>query len=602
MPATLVQTKTGSTALNSTALALALASNTGTGDTVIVAVFLDDTVDDVSSVTATGMTFTKITAASGLDGAGNGYLSIWYAFNVTGATTPTISVNKSKSMTMEAVCFHYSGLTTTNPLDKTATATGSSNAPASGSTAALSQANEVVVGIFGSESGGATYTVGSGYGNLKQVTANGNSEMAMQDKQVAATTAVSSAATLSASTGWRASVLTFLIASSGTAITCDSYFPSSFLGTIKSDSLLRYESISNTKSDSFTPDESIISVKYDGYVPDETFSAQRSDQVLCLESVGNIKADLLNSLESLVTQRSDISSPLENTGITQITMDGFLPLEIKASQQADQRILFENITGIKADTYAVAESISTQKSDFNLPIEVVNGIKSDSLLRLESISNLVANQNIQLESLALLIRNNYVPLESLSITRFDGNTVVESLVLLRSNSYSPLENISSFQITIDGFLPLEFTALQKSDANISMETAINVKTDSLLLSENIVSIKFDSNIRQDFLSSIQGNAFIAGEIMALQFRDIRLPVEYIALASIVITNSFMPLEFAGSIRGDTKLPVEFRNTKITIGAIILTDAEKYNVALTDSPKYSVTISDSAKYHLTIQDS
>lgn len=215
MAATLVQTKTGSSASNSTAIGLALASNVGVGDTIIVAFQQDSSTDLVSSVTSTGMSFSKITAASGTNSDGFAYLSVWYAFNTPSATTPTISINKTSAVSGEAVLFHYSGLTTADPLDKTASATGSSTAPASGNTATLSQASEVVVGVVGSDFGGATYTVGSGYGHLIQITANGFSEMAMEDKQVAATTAVAAAFTLSSSSSWRCSALTFKIAAAG---------------------------------------------------------------------------------------------------------------------------------------------------------------------------------------------------------------------------------------------------------------------------------------------------------------------------------------------------------------------------------------------------
>ena len=222
MGITLVQTKTGQTVLNATALPLALASNTVTGDMIIVAITIDDNADDISSVTSTGSSFSKITSASGLTGDGFTYVSVWYAFNVTGETTPTITINKSTSVSIEAVLRHYLGVTTTTPLDKVASASGGtsaspSSAPSSGATVTLSQANELVVGISGSDYGGATYTLGSGYGNLVQIANTLNtSEMGTEDKTVAATTGVTAAFTISNATTWRCSVLTFLIAGTAT--------------------------------------------------------------------------------------------------------------------------------------------------------------------------------------------------------------------------------------------------------------------------------------------------------------------------------------------------------------------------------------------------
>lgn len=213
MASSLIQQKKG-TNTSTTALVIATTSNTTTGDTVIVAINGNSATDQISSVTATGMTFVKDTTASGLIGGGAAsYISVWVAENVTGATTPSITINKTLTWAIEALVNHYSGLATTSK-DKVAAATGTTTAISGGTTATLTQANELVVMIGGSDFGGATYTVGSGYGNLNQQAAAAG-DIAIQDKVVAATTAVTGAMTLSGASDNRGAILTFLVASAG---------------------------------------------------------------------------------------------------------------------------------------------------------------------------------------------------------------------------------------------------------------------------------------------------------------------------------------------------------------------------------------------------
>lgn len=213
MASSLIQQKKGANT-STTALAIALTSNTVTGDTIVVAIIGNTNVDRISGIAATGCTFAKVAAASGLIGGGAAsYLSVWMAENVTGAATPTITISKSLTWAIQAVINHYRGLATTS-LDKTATATGTTTAISGGTTATLSQAAELIVMIGCSDFGGATYTVGSGYGNLNQQSAAAG-DLAIQDKVVAATTAVTGAMTLSGASDNRGSILALKVDTGG---------------------------------------------------------------------------------------------------------------------------------------------------------------------------------------------------------------------------------------------------------------------------------------------------------------------------------------------------------------------------------------------------
>lgn len=210
-PAPLIESNTGANT-GVTALVIAKSQNTVTGDMVLVTIIGNTATDQITSVTAPGMTFAKITAVSGLVGGGAAsYVSVWYAYNVTGNTTPSITINKTATWDIQAIVKHYRGLTTTDPLDKTAKSPGTTVNVTSGATATLSQANELIVGFGASDFGGATYTPGAAYSDLTQISAVAG-DIAVQDTIVYTTAAVTSTMTLSSTTDQLGGVLTFKIA------------------------------------------------------------------------------------------------------------------------------------------------------------------------------------------------------------------------------------------------------------------------------------------------------------------------------------------------------------------------------------------------------
>lgn len=223
MAATLIQAKTGQNT-STTTLNIAFTSDTVTGDTVILAVIQNNATNGVNTPTATGMTFSAVTGSDGvIGGDGLSRVTMYYAFNVTGATTPTVSISKSLSRAIQVIIFHVRGLTTTDPLDKVAKSGGAATTTInSGNTATLSQADEYIVGVGASDFGGATYTVGATYGNLTQQAAAAG-DIAMQDKSVAATTAVSSPMTLSDASDNVGIVATFRIAGAAVATLATGY-------------------------------------------------------------------------------------------------------------------------------------------------------------------------------------------------------------------------------------------------------------------------------------------------------------------------------------------------------------------------------------------
>lgn len=217
---TLIQTRTGQkTATAGTTFTVTMTTNTTTGNTVIAMVANDQsTLNNTTGITCTGMTFTKIDDnINGGTGAQNG--SLWYAFNITGATAPVCTVTVTAGLVAGAIFREYSGLSTTDPLDKHATAkdTSANLAPNSGATATLTGSSDLVVGGASTLDGGNTYTAGATYGNattLSYATATG--DLGMEDKILSGSTAAQTATfSIGNTSDWDAFVATFQAAGGG---------------------------------------------------------------------------------------------------------------------------------------------------------------------------------------------------------------------------------------------------------------------------------------------------------------------------------------------------------------------------------------------------
>jgi hypothetical protein len=113
----------------------------------------------------------------------------------------------------------WSGITTTSPLDKSAQSANSTatTTPPTGTTAATTQADEIVFNSVAINGGTTTVTVGAGYSNLSNFLGAGTAGafVACQSKVVAATGTQSGSFTLGASRSSPACVNTFFIAQAG---------------------------------------------------------------------------------------------------------------------------------------------------------------------------------------------------------------------------------------------------------------------------------------------------------------------------------------------------------------------------------------------------
>jgi hypothetical protein len=216
MAATLLQSRAANTGGYTQNATIQWLSNTTTGSTVLISVTYNDDVAGAISTITDSQTNTYYKIAGGASG-GDTTTELWYAYNITGGTTPTITVTTDTPANYHdwtLIIKEVAGLTTTDPLDKSVSnATSSGTTHTSNATATLSQANEFVTATLGLAAN-STFTLGGGYSDLLQV--NGSDlyqALGGESKNVTATTAVTASFTSSATTVGYIIVATFFEAS-----------------------------------------------------------------------------------------------------------------------------------------------------------------------------------------------------------------------------------------------------------------------------------------------------------------------------------------------------------------------------------------------------
>jgi hypothetical protein len=201
-----------------TSVSAAYVNAQAAGDLNVVAIGWNDTGSEtVSSVTDTsGNVYFKaigVTQGTGLS------QSIYYAKNIVKAAANTVKVTFSGSaLDVDLRILEYSGLDTSNPLDVTAGASGTSATPSSGS-ATCTSANELVFGA------GMTFKVftaaGSGF-TSRAITYFGD---IVEDETVTTEGAQAATGTLNESTYWVMQMATFKAGSGSSGRTYTTDFP-----------------------------------------------------------------------------------------------------------------------------------------------------------------------------------------------------------------------------------------------------------------------------------------------------------------------------------------------------------------------------------------
>jgi len=211
-PAVRVQSATASATSRATSLSVPLPTTPVSGNTLVAVISTHGTTaNTVSGITQTGASWSRAAQAAN---SSNTTIEIWYAPNVAGAAK-AITISLASSLRSAAVVMEYSGVLSANSLDQSASATGNSASPITGTTATTLQANELWIGGIGYAS--STPTLGTPLNNFTAVAnaqsgsgnANSNAKVYALERLTNPGGSASSGGTLSASVAWSGSIATF---------------------------------------------------------------------------------------------------------------------------------------------------------------------------------------------------------------------------------------------------------------------------------------------------------------------------------------------------------------------------------------------------------
>jgi hypothetical protein len=204
-PIALVQSNAGERTGTASIPVSFLSANTA-GNLIVVSVRMSSTSQTVTITDSTGNPY--VDAVSQAQTSDGHQVHIFYAKNIkVGANTVTATFSATNNHPWLAI-YEYSGLSTANPLDRTAHAQGSSASPNSGASAITTNAHELVFAAAGfPNSYAGTATAGGGYTLQQQDT--GTSRAATETSIVTSTGAYAGTFTLSTSTNWSAVLATF---------------------------------------------------------------------------------------------------------------------------------------------------------------------------------------------------------------------------------------------------------------------------------------------------------------------------------------------------------------------------------------------------------
>jgi DNA-binding beta-propeller fold protein YncE len=186
------------------------------GNLIVAFVRMSTATQSVSVSDTAGNVYTdSVSQAQTVDGH---QIHIFYAKGIGGGSnTVTATFSGANNHPWLAV-YEYSGLSTTNPLDQTASAEGNSTTPSSGATAVTTSGNELIFAGAGLVAN-FTGTAGAGGGFAVQQQDNGTSRAINEVASVSSIGSFSATFNVNPTTNWSAVIATFRASPSGVRIT-----------------------------------------------------------------------------------------------------------------------------------------------------------------------------------------------------------------------------------------------------------------------------------------------------------------------------------------------------------------------------------------------
>ncbi|PAW64012.1 MAG: hypothetical protein B9S38_16810 [Verrucomicrobiia bacterium Tous-C4TDCM] len=216
-PARVGNAATGNTGVNAVASFTVNMASPAIGNTLIAVITTRGTsANRISSISQTGVTWTKAPAAEGVNttSTSGSTTEIWLGSNIAAAAGTVATINVASSLRAAAVIVQYSGIQPSSPLDRATGTSGNSATASTGTTAATTQTNELWIGGIGLRD--STYNLGTpanafaavSNANSTNTTTNSNAKAFFLEKIVTATgTAVTTGAITSSH--WSGAIATF---------------------------------------------------------------------------------------------------------------------------------------------------------------------------------------------------------------------------------------------------------------------------------------------------------------------------------------------------------------------------------------------------------
>lgn len=214
-------------ATTSTTLAVAVTSAISGGDLIVVFISNHNNVAPTSVTDAASNTYTLVNISNGTTVTG----TIAYCANCSPlASGQSITATWASGRFASMIVHEFAGAAS-GAADKTATATGASASPSVGPTAATTQADELILGLF-AYSNPHTFAAGAGYTALTGVESTGTVRgVACEYKIVAATGAQTAAGTFNSSATYAGVIITIKQAAAGAVPNAPSGLTATAVGT-----------------------------------------------------------------------------------------------------------------------------------------------------------------------------------------------------------------------------------------------------------------------------------------------------------------------------------------------------------------------------------
>lgn len=494
-PDFLEQTATVSTSV-ANPITLAFPNNNTAGNMIVVSLSSGNsssTGDFTNPTDTAGNSYIQI--YNSRDSSLSGILGMWYAYNIKSGAN-TVSVANSNTDDVSVIIREYSGVTTSDPLDQTATVNiGAANPLVSNSTSTTSQAQEIIIGVYTDEWGSTNGdAAAANYNNFISSTVSASAYLAAQmDRIVDAIGTYNFSLTVTNNSGFLAGVATFKLAS-GVVPSSITYIPARIPNSYVGPMALRH----NFRSP-YLP-EPIVNAPLTGWSAG-LFGGKYFANAYFGDAWGSgagIIDDLLISVSDAVTVSENLVTLISNLLINQsdstISSESIKLLVTSFIQVSDSSTTSESINIVKVDIFNVSDSTTTSESVQLLVTSFIN--TSDSTTTSEN-TNIAEADQINVND-AITTSESLATALALLITVSDSTTTSENVVIVSDENPKTSDSITTSENVVI-VIPILF--INTSDSSSTSESIMLLDTDGIGVLDTTVTSENVQLLITNFIST-----------------------------------------------------------------------------------------------------